>query len=161
MTTNPTTQPAKARRPIQPDTDPALKLWVVMNRASRAVSSRIRESIEGHELSLSEFAVLEVLYAKGPLLVGEVGSRVLLTSGSTTYVIDKLQERSLVVRRPCAEDRRALFVELTEKGRKLIAGIMPGHLEEVRRAMAGLTTEEQRIASALLKRLGRFAQGEP
>ena len=139
------------------DTESALKLWVVLNRAHRAIMDRIRGSIEEHDLSLSEFAVLEVLYAKGPLLVGEVGSRVLLTSGSTTYVVDKLVDRRLVVRRPCTEDRRALYVELTEKGHALIGRIFPEHAEAVRQAMGGLTPEEQRIAGALLKRLGRYA----
>ena len=153
-----TTQPDTLTPPRSEATDVALKLWVVLNRASRAISDRIRGSIERSDLSLSEFGVLEVLYAKGPLLVGELGSRILLTSGSTTYVVDKLVERGLVLRRPCSEDRRALYVELTDKGRELIAGIFPPHAEEVRRAMAGLTTEEQRIASALLKRLGRYAQ---
>jgi len=102
--------------------------------------------------------VLEVLFSKGPLLVGAVASLVLLTSGSTTYVVDKLVEGGLVVRRPCTEDRRALYVELTNKGRELIAGIFPQHAEAVRQAMDGLTPEEQQIASALLKRLGRHAQ---
>ena len=119
---------------------------------------RIRGSIEEHDLSLTQFGVLEVLFSKGPLLVGEVASRVLLTSGSITYVVDKLVECGLVVRRPCTEDRRALYVELTNKGRELIAGIFPQHAEAVRQAMDGLTPEEQQIASALLKRLGRHAQ---
>jgi MarR family 2-MHQ and catechol resistance regulon transcriptional repressor len=101
--------------------------------------------------------VLEVLHAKGPLMVGEVGSRVLLTSGSTTYVVDRLEERGLVARRPCTSDRRVLYVDLTERGRELIASIFPEHAEEVRRAMTGLTTEEQKIATAMLKRLGQHA----
>jgi MarR family 2-MHQ and catechol resistance regulon transcriptional repressor len=142
------------------DTEVALKLWVVLNRASRAISDRIRGSVEQHDLNLSEFAVLEVLYSKGPLLVGEVGSRVLLTSGSTTYVIDKLEKRGLVIRRPCPEDRRAMYVELTGAGRELIDRIFPEHAQEVRRAMGGLTPEEKLIATALLKRLGRHAQGQ-
>lgn len=140
------------------DTSAALKLWVVLNRAYRAIAEHARRDNERHELNPTEFAVLEVLYHKGPLLVGEVGSRILLTSGSTTYVIDKLQQRDLVVRRPCAEDRRALYVELTEEGRALIAGIFPEHAEAIRSAMGGLTTEEKRIMAAMLKRLGRYAQ---
>jgi len=73
--------------------------------------------------------------------------------------VDKLAERGLVVRRPCTEDRRALYVDLTDKGRSLISRIFPQHAEAVRQAMGGLTPEEQRIAAALLKRLGRHAQG--
>src|SRR3982750_4121630 len=57
--------------PTQEDTDTALKLWVVLNRAGRAISDRIRGSVEQHDLSLSEFGVLEVLYSKGRMLVGE------------------------------------------------------------------------------------------
>jgi MarR family transcriptional regulator, 2-MHQ and catechol-resistance regulon repressor len=153
-----TTDPAVLDPSIQDNTETALKLWVVLNRASRAITDRIRGSIERHDLSLSEFGVLEVLYSKGRMLVGELGSKILLTSGSTTYVVDKLEARGLVVRRPCPDDRRALHVELTEKGRQLIAGIFPQHAQEVRRAMGGLTDEEQRIATAMLKRLGRYAE---
>lgn len=138
-------------------TDTALKLFVVLYRAHRAITERVRRSLENKGLGETEFAVLEVLYHKGRLLVGEVGSRVLLTSGSTTYVIDKLEKRGLVARRPCESDRRALYVELTPAGEELIAGIFPAHAEEIRRAMQGLTLEEQRIATALLRRLGMEA----
>jgi MarR family transcriptional regulator, 2-MHQ and catechol-resistance regulon repressor len=143
-----------------PDEDAAaaLKLWVVLNRAVRAVAEHARRDIERHGLHPTAFAVLEVLHHKGPLLVGEVGSRVLLTSGSTTYVLDKLAERGLVERTPCPHDRRAMYVELTERGRELIAQVFPEHAAAIRHAMAGLTTEEKRIAAALVKRLGLHAQ---
>ena len=146
---------------LQEETETALKLWVVLNRASRAVADRLRGKIDEEGLSPSEFGVLEVLFSKGRQLVGELGSLILLTSGSMTYVIDKLQERGLVQRRPCPGDRRALHVELTDQGRELIARIFPQHAEEVRRLMGGLTQEEQQIATAMLKRLGRYAQSAP
>jgi MarR family transcriptional regulator, 2-MHQ and catechol-resistance regulon repressor len=152
------TQPLDPRATEEEDTAAALKLWVVLSRAHRALADRARRDNERHGLNPTEFAVLEVLYHKGPLLVGEVGSRILLTSGSTTYVIDKLEQRGLVSRRPCPTDRRALHVELTAAGRALIRGIFPEHARAIRRAMGGLSTEEKRIAAALLKRLGRFAQ---
>jgi len=142
---------------LSEDTASALKLWVILNRAHRAIFDRARRSVERHELSLSEFGVLEVLLAKGPLLVGDLGSRILLTSGSTTYVVDKLVERKLVARRPCPNDRRALYVDLTDEGRELIAQIFPEHAEALRQAMEGLTSEEKQIAGTMLKRLGRYA----
>jgi MarR family transcriptional regulator, 2-MHQ and catechol-resistance regulon repressor len=144
--------------PDDDDTAAALKLWVVLSRAHRAIGEHSRRDIERHGLNPTAFAVLEVLYHKGPLLVGEVGSRILLTSGSTTYVIDRLEERGLVSRRPYPDDRRAMYVELTPHGHALIARIFPEHANAIRRATAGLTNEEKRIAATLLKRLGRFAQ---
>jgi MarR family 2-MHQ and catechol resistance regulon transcriptional repressor len=139
------------------DTAAALKLWVVLNRVTRAVGERARREIERQGLRPTEFAVLEALYHKGPLTLGQVGERVLVTSGSVTPVADKLQQRGLIQRRVSAEDRRVCYAELTETGREVIGGIFPEHAEVIRRAMEGITTEEKQIAAALLKRLGLHA----
>ncbi|HEX6751268.1 MAG TPA: hypothetical protein VF092_28515, partial [Longimicrobium sp.] len=58
-------------------------------------------------------------------------------------------------------DRRALYVELTDEGHALIDGVFPDHAAVVEAAMAGLTQEEQRTMTALLKRLGQHAQDQP
>jgi MarR family 2-MHQ and catechol resistance regulon transcriptional repressor len=49
------------------------------------------------------------------------------------------------------------YAELTDAGRELMATVFPEHAEMIRVAMAGLTVEEKRIATALLRRLGRHA----
>lgn len=139
------------------DTAAALKLWVVLNRAHRAISEHARREVERQGLRPTEFGVLEALYHKGPLTLGEVGERVLLTSGSITAVIDKLEKRGLLERRGSAEDRRVCFAQLTNDGRALVAGIFPDHAEVLRGAMRGLTTEEKQIATALIRRLGLHA----
>lgn len=139
------------------DTAAALKLWVVLNRAHRAIGERARREIERQGLRPTEFAVLEALYHKGPLTLGQVGERVLVTSGSVTPVADKLVQRGLIERRISPEDRRVCFAELTEAGRELVGGIFPEHAEVIRVAMEGLTVEEKRIATALLRRLGLHA----
>lgn len=143
------------------DTAAALKLWVVLNRAHRAIGEHARRQIERKGLHPTEFGVLEALYHRGPLTVGQVGERVLLTSGSTTTVVHKLEQRGLVARRGSAEDRRVCYAELTEEGRALVAGIFPEHAEVLREAMGGLTVEEKRIAAAMLRRLGLHAAGRP
>lgn len=139
------------------DTAAALKLWVVLNRAQRAIGERARREIERQGLRPTEFAVLEALYHKGPLTLGQVGERVLVTSGSVTPVADKLVRRGLIERRISSEDRRVCYAELTEAGRELVGGIFPDHAEVIRGAMEGLTVEEKRIATALLRRLGLHA----
>jgi MarR family 2-MHQ and catechol resistance regulon transcriptional repressor len=139
------------------DTAAALKLWVVLNRAQRAIGDRARREIERQGLRPTEFGVLEALYHKGPLTLGQVGERVLVTSGSVTPVADKLERRGLIQRRISSEDRRVCYAELTEAGRELVSGIFPDHAEVIRTVMEGLTIEEKRIATALLRRLGRHA----
>jgi MarR family 2-MHQ and catechol resistance regulon transcriptional repressor len=143
-------------------TDAALKLWVVLARSFNAVSARLAEDIARHELTQTEFAILEVLYHKGPLLLGEVQRKILVTSGGITYLVDRLVEKGLVRREECAEDRRARYAVLTAAGTALIRKIFPQHTVAVERALSGLTLAEQREATQLLKKLGlAAAAGEP
>ena len=65
--------------------------WLALWRATRTVEGQARHSVEAAGLCLSDFAVLEALLHKGPLSVGELGRRVLLTSGSITTSIDRLE----------------------------------------------------------------------
>jgi MarR family 2-MHQ and catechol resistance regulon transcriptional repressor len=128
-----------------------------MNRALKAITAPMRRHLEGWDLSPTEFAVLEVLHHKGPLPLGELADRILVTGASTTYTVKRLEERGLMRRRPCQEDQRFVFGELTDDGRSLIAEVFPAHAEELRLAMRGLSRAEKREAADLLLRLGRAA----
>lgn len=109
-------------------------------------------------LAMTEFAVLEVLYHKGPLRLGEIRDRILVTSASTTYVVKKLEERGLIRRRSSTEDSRVVFGELTPKGRALIETVFPEHVRRLQRASAGLTVAEKADVSRLLRALSRYAR---
>jgi MarR family 2-MHQ and catechol resistance regulon transcriptional repressor len=143
--------------PSDPPTQTALHLWVVLNRAVEALRTHAKADIARHNLSESEFAILEVLYHKGKLLLGDVQKRVLVTSGGTTFLIDKLEQRGLVRRSMCESDRRARWAELTPQGHAFVAKIFPAHAEVIRRAMSGLGLADQRKVTALLKTLGTEA----
>jgi MarR family 2-MHQ and catechol resistance regulon transcriptional repressor len=136
----------------------ALKLFVVLSRAAASVGEHARRDILRHGLSLSEFGVLELLWHKGPQPLGEVAERILLTTGSVTYVIDQLVKQGLVERRACPTDRRVIYAELTDAGRDRIAAIFPSHSERIKLAVAGLSKEEQALAVDLLRKLGRSAK---
>lgn len=140
--------------------DSSLKLWVVMNHAFNTIEERLRQQVEAHGISFSEFAVLEVLLHKGPLPIGEIGDRVLLTSASMTYVVDKLEERGLIERRPCPEDRRVIYAELTEQGRERIEEVFSEHSALIRRLTEELSPTEKETLTDLLKRLGKSAEGK-
>jgi len=137
--------------------DADLRLWVVLARAFDAVERHARASIARFGLGGTEFGVLEALYHKGPLPVSEVRRSILLESGSTTYVVDKLVRRGLVRRASSPADRRVCVLALTPQGRRLIAGIFPSHAATMRRAVAGLAPRERAQARELLKKLGKGA----
>lgn len=139
----------------------ALKLLVVLARAHASVEAHLHANVGAHGLTLTEFAILEVLYHKGPLLLGEVQKRILVSSGGVTYLVDRLEEKGLVERRACTEDRRARYAALTPEGEALIARIFPPHAELIREVMSTLSLEEQRQTVDLLRRLGRAAAERP
>src|SRR3989454_8422375 len=147
--------------PSPPPRDPALRLWVVLARAFDAVERHSRASIARFHLGATEFGVLEVLYHKGTLPVCEVQRRILIESGSTTYVVDKLVRRGLVRRAASARDRRQRPLALTARGRRLMDRIFPPHARTMRRAVAGLSPRQQRQALGLLRTLGLAAAGRP
>ena len=151
---------ARTSKSPKSEQDAALKLWVVLSRAHETVGERAKADAERSALSFTEFAVLEVLYHKGDLAAGEVSERVLLQSGSLTYVIDKLAERGLVSRRDCETDRRRRYLHLTAEGRAVMRRIWPGHAAAIEQATSGLSLAEKRTATRLLKKMGLHAAAE-
>ena len=138
--------------------DTALKLLVVMARAFGAVTEHVNtENMARHGITPTEFGILEALYHKGPLLLGEVQRKILVTSGGITYLVDRLVDRGFVKREQCPEDRRARYAVLTPAGQSLIKRIFPAHAARIEQAMSGLTQAEQREATALLRKLGLAA----
>lgn len=132
----------------------ALKLFIVLSRASKVISEEANKLIETYGLNPTEFAVLELLFHKGRQPIQKIGQKILLRSGSMTYVVDKLEKKSLLKRVFCEEDKRVTFMEITEEGRELIHSIFPSHAKKMQTIMSGLTAEEQEQAIQLLRKLG-------
>jgi MarR family 2-MHQ and catechol resistance regulon transcriptional repressor len=130
-------------------------VFLVLWKAARAAQSYAEKSILELEICGSDFAVLEALLHKGPLPVNEIGRKVLLTSGSITVAVDRLETKGLVERRASGTDRRARIVHLTKEGRKLITRAYAEHATDMERlAAASLTTVERATLIRLLKKIG-------
>jgi MarR family transcriptional regulator, 2-MHQ and catechol-resistance regulon repressor len=162
-TPSPSARAAKrgaAPAPVDRKQETALKLWVVLARASAAVTKHMEADIARYDLTGTEFGILEALYHKGPMLLGEIQRKILVTSGGITYLVDRLVEKGLVRREQSEEDRRARYAVLTPAGHALIKRIFPAHAARIEQALSGLTTAEQREATQLLRRLGLAAAAE-
>jgi MarR family transcriptional regulator, 2-MHQ and catechol-resistance regulon repressor len=135
-------------------------VFLVLWKAARAVQAYAEKSVLELELCGSDFAVLEALLHKGPLPVNEIGKKVLLTSGSITVAVDRLEMKGFVERRAHGTDRRAKIVHLTKEGRKLITGAYADHAADLERlASASLTRAERKTLIRLLKKIGYEAAG--
>ena len=70
-----------------------------LDRCSAAV-------VAAHGLTLGQFAVLEALYHKGAMTVGQVQEKILSSSGTIPLIIRNLEKRSLLKRRMDEQDKR-------------------------------------------------------
>ena len=140
------------------DKTSGVHVWLVLWKASRAVQAHAHRSISQLPIGASDFAVLEALLHKGPLPVNTIGKKVLLTSGSITVAVDRLQEQGLVERRAHPTDRRTRVVHLTRAGRDLIEPSFAKHRIHMDAAVSGLNRAERAQLVVLLKKLGLAAE---
>lgn len=132
----------------------SLKLFIVLSRAYRALNEEVNKVIQQKGLNPTEFAVLELLYHKGDQPLQQIGGKILLASGSITYVVDKLEQKGFLKRIGCPKDRRVTYAQITDKGRALIEEIFPEHSQRIDSLMEVLQPEEKQMAIDLLKKLG-------
>jgi MarR family 2-MHQ and catechol resistance regulon transcriptional repressor len=138
----------------------ALNTYIKLMRAGEALGARLKACRAVGDLTISQFAALEALYHLGPLRPNEISAKTLRSPGNITLVIDNLEKAGLVTRARAPDDRRALVVALTAKGKKVIAGILPGHIAAIVEQMSVLTPAEQEQLGELCKKLGTAAQSD-
>ena len=146
-----------ATRNSKPGGEAATHVWWVLRKAAHAIEQNAVRSVAGLGLGLSEFAVLEALLHKGPQPVNVIGERVLLTSGSITAAVDRLESRKLVRRTADPGDHRARIVRLTKIGRHLIERAFQQHAMDMEETMAVLRSSERTELVRLLKKVGMWA----
>ncbi len=134
----------------------SLDCYTRFTRAADTLPSRVyQQSLAPHGLTLSQFGTLEILYHRGPMCPGEIGQRLLKTGGNMTMVIDNLEKGGLVRRERDSEDRRQIFISLTETGEALISRILPEYAAAVAEELSILTQEEQEELGRLCRLLER------
>jgi MarR family 2-MHQ and catechol resistance regulon transcriptional repressor len=141
-----------------PTNTSGVHLWLILMKAYRSLAQLEAGGIASSELGLSDFAVLEILLHKGLLPVNTIGRQVMLTSGSITTAIDRLEEKQLVRRQACPNDRRVTFVALTTTGRTLIRQVFKIHANRLETAFEPLSGVERSTLATLLKKVGKHAE---
>jgi DNA-binding MarR family transcriptional regulator len=143
-----------------------------ITRLAQLLDRQIEPVFAEHGLTSGEFAVLAALRRAGPpyqLTPAELARSLMITSGGMTKRLAVLAQRKLISRDPAAADRRSLPVTLTDAGKDLIEVVLPDHLANEKRLLAGLDATTQRDLARLLKetalalgdRLGRHPPATP
>ncbi len=155
-----TAAPEPKRRKGEKDAATALESWVVLARAYLAIYEHVAADVARYDLTASEFGILEALFHKGPLLLGDLQKKILVTSGGITYLVNRLTAKGLVTRETFPGDKRSRFAVLTPEGSALIKRIFPGHAKRIAKAMSALSAKEQKRLTVMLRTLGKGASDE-
>jgi DNA-binding MarR family transcriptional regulator len=130
-----------------------LKLLIVLSRTAQSIHKKDQRTIKEGGLTVTQFAVLEMLYHKGDLKICEIIEKSLSTGGNMTVVIENLIKEDLVIRYHDPKDRRVNLISITDKGRQLISDIFPKHVENINDIFSNISVDEKKELIVLLKKL--------
>ncbi len=134
--------------------DTALTMWVKLARAHDTFKRLTADNIRTFGLTTAQFGALETLGHIGPMLIGELTRKQLVSGGNMTVVVNNLVKEGCVERIVDTKDRRAIHVRLTAKGKRLFEKIFPHHARHVAEIASVLSEQELEELGRLLKKLG-------
>ncbi|MFI5713752.1 MarR family winged helix-turn-helix transcriptional regulator [Kribbella sp. NPDC051620] len=114
-----------------------------------------KESLAPLDIAPSHARALGVLLREGPLRLNELSDRLRIAARSATEVVDALQDRGLVERRPDPQDRRATLVAPTGEGTRVGEAIRASNDAEAEAYFSILSETERAELAAILRKLRR------
>ena len=129
------------------------KAVIGIMRASNLLIDDLKKTLKNYPINVTEFSVMEFLYSKGEKSIQEIRDKILLASGSATYVVDNLEKKGYVKRNSSQKDKRVTFIRLTAVGKNLINDIFPIHKINTKKIFDSLSNEELGTLKQILKKI--------
>ncbi len=125
-----------------------------LRRAELAVFERFQRVVAEFGITPSEFGVLLLIHENEGLSQSELGKAINADRSTVVALIDRFEERLMVLRTPSPFDRRSHALKLTDTGRSMMEALIPRVQEHEKRISARLTAEEQQMLITLLGKIG-------
>jgi DNA-binding MarR family transcriptional regulator len=130
---------------------PAAEAWALMQRLVGPQRKRFMALAAEHELSPPQLGALKALDPERPVAMSELAGILGCDNSNVTGIVDRLEYRGLVERRPAEHDRRVKLLALTEDGREL-RDSLGERLHAPPQELARLSDEDQRALRDILQR---------
>jgi len=134
-------------------TDPALTRiaqgWCNLSLLHNRIESHVERALQArHGLSVREYSLLDVLSRQhdgtgGMLRMNQVADAVVLSQSATTRLVTRLEDRGLLERYLCPDDRRGIYTKVSEAGRALLAQARPTNDQALREALDTAAADPQ------------------
>jgi DNA-binding MarR family transcriptional regulator len=120
---------------------------------ARQLRGASHESLAPWDITPAQLRALRVLGRHGPMRLSELSDHLHIAARSTTEVVDAIESRGLLRRRPDPGDRRATLVELTEHGESVLDAIRAARGSETERLFGRLSQTDQAHLARILRKL--------
>lgn len=131
-----------------------LKVFIGMSRTLNKINRATCKIYAKYGLTTGQFAVLEALYHKGDLSIGQVQEKILSTSGTIPVIVKNLEKEGYLEKTNDKEDKRRFILKITEKGRKLMDLVYPENEAMIVSMMDAWTQEEKEAIVNYMKKFG-------
>ena len=131
-----------------------LKILIGLHKNVKELDRRTLDIARSYGLSFSQFMVLEALFSKGDLSIGQVRDIILSSVGTISLVVKNLEKMGYVKRKTDENDKRISILSLTDEGRAVIEKVIPENETMIHDYMKDLSEEEIETLLRLLKKLG-------
>lgn len=111
------------------------------------------ESVRRCGLTHAQFDIIATLGNTPGMSYKELGDKTLITKGTLTGVIERLESKGLVVRTRCSDDKRSFYIRLTSEGDKVFDDVFPRVVEQGRQLFASFSEEDFDAMDRHLSRL--------
>jgi DNA-binding MarR family transcriptional regulator len=128
--------------------------WIRLMRVYHKIDRATAEHVRNYDLSTAQFDVLAQVGANEGLTQNELAAALLVTKGNVTQLLDRMEERGLIERRP-ARSGRGNHLYLRPEGRRLNRLTVPSQEQMIHEEFNALTPEEQTQLHELLRKLDR------
>lgn len=131
-----------------------MKILIGLHRNVNTLDKKTAKIASEYHLTFSQFMVLEALYSKGDMSVGEVRERILSSVGTISLIVNNLVKMKYIERIPDKKDRRVCILHLTKEGYEVISKIAPKNEANITESMDVLDQDEKETLLYLLKKIG-------
>ena len=114
-------------------------------RTERAMSLRLQAALRGMgcDITPHQWIVLNGLWEKEGVTQNELAERTYKGSSNITRILDQLEKKKIIYRRPCTEDRRSFRIYLTDEGKRLKDDLLPIGSMLLKNASKNITQKEK------------------
>lgn len=137
-----------------PNSEPFLRTLRSLAECYQAFEHYSAAHVRRTKLTPAQFDIIATLGNSPGMNFKELGARTLITKGTLTGVVDRLEQRGLVQRKKCETDARVTYVKLTAAGERAFARVFPAQVAHMRGVFARIPKRDLAALKSGLDRLG-------